>query len=106
MKLNELQYQVASWSKANFKRKKPYQPLLGLCEEVGELCHAHLKSEQKIRGSIQQHFNAKVDAVGDVVIYLADYCNNNGINLDLAVSETWKEVKNRNWVKNKKDGKV
>jgi NTP pyrophosphatase (non-canonical NTP hydrolase) len=40
----------------------------------------------------------QVDAVGDIVIYLASYCTANHIDLDKAVSNTWAEVKKRDWV--------
>ena len=87
----------------NFPNKKPHQPLLGIQEEVGELSHAHLKMEQGIRTN-EDHQAAKIDAVGDIVIYLADYCNQNGIFLDSAVEQTWAEVQMRNWKKNKVNG--
>ena len=47
--------------------------LLGICEEAGELCHAQLKKEQGIRGTIEQHDAAMKDAVGDIMIYAINY---------------------------------
>jgi len=38
---------------------------MGLVEEVGELAHAHLKNEQGIRGTPEEHVQAKVDAIGE-----------------------------------------
>ena len=105
MNLTTLQNEVAEWAARNFKGKQPHQPLLGVAEEVGELCHAHLKNEQGIRGTPVEHYDAKVDAVGDICIYLADYCIQNAINLDEAVTKAWEEVKRRDWIKNHKDGK-
>lgn len=97
---SDLQSEVGKWFKKNFPNGKPYHPLLGLSEEVGELCHAHLKMEQGIRTDENQ-----ADAVGCIVIYLADYCNRNGISLSNAVMTTWNEVRKRDWQKNKIDGK-
>jgi NTP pyrophosphatase (non-canonical NTP hydrolase) len=69
-------------------------------EEVGELAHAHLKHDQGIRGLEDQDLahTQKVDAVGDIVIYLASYCTANNIDLEAAVKKTWEEVKARDWV--------
>jgi NTP pyrophosphatase (non-canonical NTP hydrolase) len=104
MNLYTLQNEVGKWSAENFENKKNHQPLLGIAEEVGELCHAHLKLEQGIRGTKKEHMEAKEDAVGDIVIYLADYCTHNDIVLAKAVEDTWNKVKQRNWTTNKVDG--
>jgi len=106
MTLDQLQSEVEEWTAKNFPNTKPYQPLLGVQEEVGELSHAHLKMEQSIRGTTEQHENAKRDAIGDIVIYLADYCNKNRINFQQAVALTWHEVKKRDWTKNRLNGDV
>ena len=91
MDFRELQSQVGRWSQQNFPDGKPYQPLLGATEELGELAHAHLKAEQGIRGG-EDHAAAKVDAVADVVI-----CARNGIDMDNAVTSTWEKVRRRDW---------
>lgn len=100
-----LQLEAAVWEAKNFKQQKPHQPLLGVVEEVGELAHAHLKSEQGIRKD-EDLFAKKIDAIGDIVIYLAHYCVLNGIDFHLAVYHTWQEVKNRDWVKFPINGKT
>lgn len=105
MNLFFLQSEVAAWSAKNFPNGQPYQPLLGVAEECGELCHAHLKAEQGIRGTPEEHLQAKQDAVGDIVIYLADYCERNKISLALSVATAWQEVSQRNWQKNPQNGK-
>ena len=98
MNLRRLQDEVSAWSQHNFGDKfgSGYRLLLGIVEEVGELSHAHLKQEQEIRGN-ENHYANKVDAVGDIVIYLADYCTQQGINLAMAVDHTWREVQTRDW---------
>lgn len=46
------------------------------------------------------------DALGDVLIYLADFCRRNTIDLDDAVRKTWNQVKQRDWVANAATGAV
>jgi len=106
LELKELQRQVGYWSKKNFPNGKKYQPLLGAVEELGELCHAHLKEEQKIRGydDRAKAINAKMDAIGDTIIYLADYCQRNGLSLETCVKNTWLTVQARNWLQDKQKG--
>lgn len=99
-----LQVQVNEWATRNFGERQPHQPLLGLQEEVGELAHAHLKMEQGIRGTKAKHRAAKIDAVGDIAIYLADYCNANNLSLSLCIEATWDKVKRRDWKKDNKNG--
>ena len=80
----------------------------GATEELGELSHAFLKHKQKIRGYTNEAaYQAEAeDAVGDLIIYLADFCARNGLDLGRAVSETWAKVKQRNWQANPTTGKV
>lgn len=101
-----LQAEIGKWSRINFPGNKNYHPLLGLTEEVGELAHAHLKMEQGIRGNFAELTEKKMDAVGDIVIYLIDYCERNGLNFADCVMRTWDEVKQRDWQKNKETGKA
>lgn len=106
MNLFQLQIEVRPWSAHNFPNKKPYQPLLGAGEELGELMHAFLKHEQGIRGVSEMKARAAMeDAIGDTIVYLADFCNQVGIDLSLAVANAWDEVKDRDWQKFPTDGK-
>ena len=99
-----LQQEHEVWRKKNFPNSKFWHPVLGLIEEVGELCHAVLKRDQGIRGDIAVH-NAEIDdAVGDILIYLVDFCNREGISLQFAVEDAWSEVKKRDWVASPNDG--
>lgn len=106
MDLERLQIEVGMWSDRNFPNNRPHHPLLGALEELGELSHAHLKMEQGIRGNVDQHHYAKLDAIGDIIIYLADYCHRNSLELAACVEITWEMVKKRNWQANKQDGTV
>lgn len=100
MDLLEFQNEVGAWSRRNFPGNSPYTPLLGAMEELGELAHAHLKGEQGIRHSPEEIKELKKDAVADVIVYLADYCSRNAIDIDAAVTSTWNEVKTRDWLAN------
>lgn len=102
--LSELQRQVFKWTAYNFPNKKAYQPLLGAFEELGELAHAHLKQEQGIRGTEVEHMEAKCDAIADCIIYLADYANKQGIDLELAITTAWLSVSQRDWINFPKNG--
>jgi NTP pyrophosphatase (non-canonical NTP hydrolase) len=97
--LQAFQIDHRTWLKHNFPDQSPHQALLGLAEEVGELAHAHLKMEQGIRGlTNEEYINQATDAVGDIVIYLASYCNSNGLDLAECVQSAWEEVRDRDWI--------
>jgi NTP pyrophosphatase (non-canonical NTP hydrolase) len=100
----ELQHEHAVWLRRNFPDQQSYQPILGIVEELGELSHAHLKMEQGIRGDHESLFAEKVDAVGDIFIYLMSYCNANEINLESAIEDTWARVKKRDWINHPNEG--
>lgn len=99
--LFELQREVGEWSRRNFGDQPSYRPLLGVGEEVGELMHAHLKGEQGIRHSPDEIKKMKEDAVGDILIYLADYCEREKLTMQGCADSTWYLVKRRDWEKNK-----
>ena len=104
-----LQDGVKIWTRQNFgkpEERATHQPLLGVSEEVGELCHAHLKAEQGIRGTPEELEEKAKDAVGDILIYLADYCNLRGFNMQEIIEQTWSEVRKRNWKENSESGVV
>lgn len=74
---------------------------LGVVEEVGELSHAILKLMQHQNGrrdpryQVEQLEEAKKDAVGDIMLFLMDYCNLTGIDMEAQLVETWELVKRR-----------
>lgn len=105
MDLIEFQIEVFAWGRRNFGQGVNHQPLLGAMEELGELAHAHLKAEQGIRKMTREEYEKQAhDAVGDIIVYLADYCGINGLNLDHAVRDTWGRVKQRDWRENPETG--
>lgn len=91
------QTEVGEWSRYNFGDQPSTNPLLGLTEEVGELSHAHLKGLQGIRHTPDEIRDMKADAVADIMVYLADYAEREGIDLEGTLMVTWKKVKARNW---------
>ena len=100
MRLSDLQSQHSEWAAHNFPNQDPHDALLGIMEEVGELAHAHLKYQQGIRGYTQTEYYAEAsDAIGDIMIYLASYCNRNHLNLGFCLDQTWARVKKRDWQK-------
>jgi NTP pyrophosphatase (non-canonical NTP hydrolase) len=94
--LDKLQFELRKWQQHNFPNRERWEPLMGVAEEVGELSHAHLKKHQGIRLE-EDHDATAQDAIGDIVIYLADYCNARGFNLGEIVTDTWELVKQRDW---------
>ncbi len=73
-------------------------------EELGELVHHFLKREQKIRLN-EDHDEGIRDSIGDFLIYLCHFCNNEKINIEETLHETWEKVKKRDWNKNPINGK-
>jgi len=73
VELDRLQYETKQWRDVNFPGELAVDQLIGVCEEVGELGHAHLKQKQSIRGTTEEHEATAKDAVGDIMIYLMGY---------------------------------
>jgi NTP pyrophosphatase (non-canonical NTP hydrolase) len=102
--LDRLQSEVNEWASRNFGTSRdPKDPVLGVAEETGELCHAILKMSQRIRGTKQEHEGEAIDAIGDIIIYLADTCNLYGWSLQSCLEATWAHVKKRDWTKDHPD---
>ena len=68
-KFKQIQEEHLKWRQHNFPGQETWMPLMGLVEELGELREANDGKEV-------------VDAIGDCCIYLADYCNGMGYDLD------------------------
>jgi len=108
MDLELLQKNVEDWAITNFDRNQSKvngmpldstAPLWGLVEEVGELSGITIKYHQGRRGydpNTQEgrlkFRNDQYDAVGDIMIFLLDYCSRESINLLDAVNYTWSQI--------------
>ena len=104
LSLNELTKEVGMWANQNFQTRPLHRAVLGICEEAGELAHAQLKLEQGIRGTRVEHIAEMKDALGDLMIYMADLCYLRGFDFEEIVRETWQKVSQRDWTKDPKKG--
>lgn len=115
-----------AWVSANFPNTgNGTQSMVGVGEEVGELGeqllaamsfidvvtalgrldHAHLKGEQGIRHTPEEIREMKIDAVGDIQVYLQGYTLREGLpNIGVCLARAWGEVRQRNWKANPTDG--
>lgn len=114
--LEKIQQEVGEWAFENFGKAKGFNrgfhdlvntndPLMGMVEELGELHHAVLKAKQNIRTK-EDHEVAERDAIGDLLIYLLDYCSRRGFCASDILKETWATVSGRDWAKNPVDGQT
>lgn len=99
--LDVLQAEIAHWELRNFGGQPAVNPLLGVVEEVGELCHGHLKMAQGIRGTHEVHEAAIDDAVGDIIIYLFNYCSRTNRKVSTCLAKAWDQVQRRDWLQGK-----
>lgn len=97
--IKNIQKEVFDWHVENFGPVPAWKPILIITEEIGELSHAYLKREQKIRMTENHDENIK-DAVADIVIGLMAFCSIEGIDLETELLKTWDKVKQRDWKKN------
>jgi NTP pyrophosphatase (non-canonical NTP hydrolase) len=79
--------------------------LLGVMEEVGELCEAQLRREDVWPEGAGYDAEAK-DAVADVQVYLMDFCNRNGWDMLSLLISTCEQVFKRDWKRFPADGKT
>lgn len=103
--IEKLQAELLEWEMKNFGEQDSSTGFMGMVEELGELSHAILKSRQGIRQDGTDFELKKKDAIGDIFIYMASYCNSEGYSLSELILNTWKEVKKRDWKENPKDGR-
>ena len=95
--LSGLQKDIAEWTRTNFpnQHNNPQLQLLGVIEECGELCHYELKKAENIRNVSRED---AIDAVGDIVIFLMNYCTASGLLFEHCIATAWAEVHKRNWI--------
>lgn len=97
------QTEINIWSVRNFDDNNGLNaiaPMMGIVEEVGELYHARLKDLQGIRKPEGCTFvDDERDAIGDILVYLFDYCGRRGHSLPVCFLHAWGKVRQRDWVK-------
>lgn len=96
--LKKIQAEVEKWALYNFGEQAPERPFMGIVEELGELAHARLKTQQGIRVE-EDHEKAEKDALGDMLIYMLHYSGLRQFDLEEILEGTWQEVSKRDWVK-------
>lgn len=106
MQLNEIQEQIDRWRGYNFPKATPDQQFMGMTEELGELAHAILKGQQGIRGYSPEDTAEIKDAIGDLMIYLLNFCSMHEWSALEILQDVWDEVKERDWQANPEDGVV
>lgn len=105
MCIDLIQDELKKWLDHNFPDSTADQQFFGIVEEVGELSHAELKHKQGIRGYNDEKAMAEIkDAVGDIAIYLINYCNRKGIVFADCVEIAYNEIMKRDWQENKNTG--
>lgn len=105
--LDAIQKQLEDWRNKNFGYHSHswMENYMGMVEELGELTHARLKGMQGIRGTEKGFREDEQDAIGDILIYLLNYCNTRGFNVGKILDQTMNEVLARNWKKFPKNGR-
>lgn len=68
-----LQREHKLWADYNFPDRVPHMPLLGMVEELGE-------AEE------DDELDTQIDARCDLLVFLVDYCNQTGLDLEEAVN--------------------
>ena len=95
--LTTLQDDVQQWVVRNFGTDNELATVVGLVEEVGEMCRAVVKRSQGIRGSEEEWTAELRKESADVLIKLCDIAQFNGFSLAEAVAERWGKVRQRDW---------
>lgn len=95
--VSQIQQEIGEWGEYNFGPRDSNLSLMGIMEELGELAHAQLKGIQAIRHTPTEIREKKIDAVGDIFIFLCQYCTGEGIDLGRSIAEVWSEVSKRDF---------
>jgi len=80
--LTALQAEQVEWSLRNFGAQPPHRPMLGIIEELCELEEAQLNDVSGFDNDEDAYKAAVLDAIGDVAIYMLDYCGKRGWSME------------------------
>ncbi len=81
---DNLQSETAAWASKNFGANPPWQPMMGLVEEVGEFMSV---DERPTLISNASYLRAeRIDALGDQAIYVLNLCEKVGMNFSGTIS--------------------
>ncbi len=69
---------------------------IGMVEELGETVNEMVRNDRP----------KLIDGLGDLQVYLTNFCSFNGLSAHQAFIDTWREVRKRNWKKNPDTGQV
>ena len=104
--LRQLQEEARLWQDHNFPDRTPTSILLGIAEELGELCRAQKKGDEGIRGTPAQHLANAKEEVGDLIISVAAYCDARDFDMQQCMEDAWFRVKQRDWVRYPETGRA
>lgn len=79
--LDAVQADQIEWSTRNFGQQPPHRPMLGIIEEMCELEEAQMLAGdigKEAADSVTLSSDAELDAIGDIAIYMLDYCGKRG----------------------------
>ena len=106
--LGVIEEEVRKWGRYNFPDATAEDQFFGMVEEIGEIAHAILKGRQKIRehsdGDTQKIDDGVRDGIGDLLIFLINYCDREGWNMLEILQDTWAVVRLRDWIKYPENG--
>lgn len=71
---------------------------------IGQLCHSHLKMEQGIRGTKEEHLDSIYETLDLINTVLHNICWDYGLDFDQCLADTWAHVGKRDWKKFPKNG--
>jgi phosphoribosyl-ATP pyrophosphohydrolase len=83
----EVEMKILQWAEARkiIPNAKPHTQLLKMISEAGELCDAEIKADKE----------AIVDAVGDIMVCLVNYCALKDINITDCMYIAYSQIQHR-----------
>ena len=106
--LDIFQEEVKDWAYHNFPKDTFADTVLGLVEEVGEVCRTIIKKNQGVRGTPEYWDEEARKELGDVFIKLLHvmvlFDPSDGSAYRIA-SDRWQVIRKRDWVKYQQTGR-